>query len=529
MALRQPVGGFFDVEVRCLRFLRIDNVNVMIPQHLAFSSCHTVGIEDHNDVFSAVAGVIREDVQQPVPCRLDVRGRQLLELLPGKNNVVSVHQQEFLHGLPLRRPLSAICRSAPPRGCPGALLRRSRGVPAVFLPAVRYRPALGLLRRQHEALSGGPGARPLVVRMTERLPHRPVGLLEDPPQLILLRLPFPLPLPVVLGLPSAHAPVIVSCFGVSCFGVAQGPLSLSRRILFPLRKIDVVILSRGSGRIGVIVLRAKRSLSGRLLLPSAVHVHEIPHPVPRHNRPGPVGAEHRPGRILRIRIRVVSFFLHDLSRIMAGLVSRKGGRKPSSPPGIARHHGRVISQLGGGHRSLQNRALLPEHRRAAAPVHLTDVGHGSPHVFCRQLQYDLHHRLQEDVLRHHQPLPHGGKRRLSEVSAGGVLFVRPSAQEADLHIGQAGACEHALQVSRGKLGKDQILPVPLQHVRKAAVRKRDPALRLPRLQQKMHLRIMPQRLEMTDSLHRPADGLPVYNGARSEFGPQIVPLPQKIL
>ena len=107
--------GFLDIKVRGLRLFRENHINVMVTVHFSVSSRNTVGIEHHDHIDAGVAGIVRHQVKQPVPCGLDVRFRQFLQLFPGKNNIVAVHEKEFLNllpgGLPAR-PLPGTVPSA---------------------------------------------------------------------------------------------------------------------------------------------------------------------------------------------------------------------------------------------------------------------------------------------------------------------------------------------------------------------------------------------------------------------------------
>ena len=150
-----------------------------MPVNLSFASGNPVCIEDHNDVDTGISGVIGQDLQKAVSGGFDICLCQLLQLLPGENNVIAIHQKEFLNFLT------------------NSLFRGSCGSPAsgsfpVFLCRFRRNPlhrffVSRFLRREH-------GSSPHIVRMTQLLFDRPVGFLKDSLQLILLRakslLPF---------------------------------------------------------------------------------------------------------------------------------------------------------------------------------------------------------------------------------------------------------------------------------------------------------------------------------------------------
>ena len=297
-------------------------------------------------------------------------------------------------------------------------------------------------------------------------------------------------------------------------------------LLILLRTIQLQVL-RVRCLEGVIIIRTVRPVLF-VRLPARVHVHVIPHLIPRNHGSRSMRAENRPGRIPAVRIRVIPFFLNDLPRIVAGFVPFPGHRKSPAASGIARDHCRIVSELRGRNPALQNGLFPMKLRGPAHPVHHADVRHCAADILRRKLQRHIQNRFQQNVLRHHQPLPHSRISGLPEVSAGGVLFARLPAEEADSHIRKPRSREHSPEPLYRELGENQILPVAVQRTRNAAVLERDPAPLLARLQQKMHLRVVPQRLEMSDAFHRPPDGLLIDNAPRTELRPEVILLPQEI-
>ena len=76
-----------------------------------------------------------------------------------------------------------------------------------------------------------------------------------------------------------------------------------------------------------------------------------------------------------------------------------------------------------------------------------------------------------------------------------------------------------------QMGQYQALPVPAQLVLAAGRSKLQAAARLSRFQQKVHFRIMAQRLKMPHTLHRIRNGFFIYNAAFSEVHRYIKTFP----
>ena len=78
-----------------------------------------------------------------------------------------------------------------------------------------------------------------------------------------------------------------------------------------------------------------------------------------------------------------------------------------------------------------------------------------------------------------------------------------------------------------QMGKNEPLPVEIQHILAAGCGKGQAAARFSRLQQQVHLRIMPQRLKVAHALHRGLDRLPVYDAAVRKGHFHIEPIPDQ--
>ena len=95
--------------------------------------------------------------------------------------------------------------------------------------------------------------------------------------------------------------------------------------------------------------------------------------------------------------------------------------------------------------------------------------------------------------------------------------MRTPGDQCDLHIGNLRSGQYADMLFFRQMRQDQSLPVAIQHILTAGRLKLQTAARLPRLHQKMHLRVMAQRFKMSDSDHRLHDRLLVDNAACAKF------------
>ena len=80
-----------------------------------------------------------------------------------------------------------------------------------------------------------------------------------------------------------------------------------------------------------------------------------------------------------------------------------------------------------------------------------------------------------------------------------------------------------------QMGQHQPLPVPLQFILAAGGSHRQPAARLSRLQQQMHLRIVSQRLKMPHTLHCIRNRFLVYNISGSKGYLHAEAFPDQVL
>ena len=87
------MDGFFDILVSRLRFLRKDDVNIMIIENAFLPAFHTVSVEDEDQRAAVKALVIAQNIHQEVPGAFDINLRKLAQHFPGKNDIIAVNQK----------------------------------------------------------------------------------------------------------------------------------------------------------------------------------------------------------------------------------------------------------------------------------------------------------------------------------------------------------------------------------------------------------------------------------------------------
>ena len=408
------IGGLFDIGVRRLRLPGINHMDVVIVLHRSQTALYLIRVKHHDHPALPVTLVVAQQVAKMLPGRVQVILRDLLQLVPGENDVIAVHQQIF------RSPVLL-----PDDSGAGRLRRR-----AADLPGWKKRPPL----------------------------YRAVGPLENSLQLLIL----------------LHGP------GVT--GAAPG-----RRGLPGLRP-------------------------GLLKPQSAVHMGAGGHLVPPHCVSPAVGAEHRVRCVLHIPLRVIANGGDYRGGVRAGAVSPQRAQQPSLPPGVSGHLPGVVPHGGHGGGTGEHSLLTHRLRRRDLPFHSLKVTDGPARLGGGQLQTEIVPGLQQHALRPHQSLAHRPVGGLAEVSALGVLFVGPARHQRQPHIRDGRARQHARVLPLRQVRQNQPLPVTVQQILRAGRSQNQPAARLARLQQQMHLRIVPQGLKVADALHRGGNGLPVADG-----------------
>ena len=93
------MGKLLYILVRCLCFLCVDHLDIVVFGNLCDMSRHAVGVKHHHETAPAYGLIVAEQIHEPSSGSVHVIPSQLPQLLPGKDDIVTVHQQIFLSGL----------------------------------------------------------------------------------------------------------------------------------------------------------------------------------------------------------------------------------------------------------------------------------------------------------------------------------------------------------------------------------------------------------------------------------------------
>ena len=258
-------------------------------------------------------------------------------------------------------------------------------------------------------------------------------------------------------------------------------------------------------------------------------MHIVRHPVPGHHKTGTMGAEHGIRRIVHISDRIIADALHHLRRVVAGLIALQGDKKSAVSPAVGGYLFLIVLHFRSGDASRQNGRLPIVFRRSERAVHPLDVRHCPADQAGRDLQPEIIPGLQQHAVRLHQSLAHRPVGGLPEVSSLRVLQMGAARKQSDFQIRDCRSRQHAGMFPFLQMGQHQPLPVPVQHILTAGGSHRQPASRLSRLQQQMHLRIVPQRLKMPHSLYRISNRFFVNNISCSEGHLHAEAFPDQVL
>ena len=395
-------------------------MDIVIPDGLPDSSLHFVGIKHQDQDTFPVSLIIAQNIHQLVPGPVNRSLGQLPQLLPGKHDVVTVHQKILL-------------------------LRRFQ------FPT------------------------------------------PDPTDLLISHLPWPL-VPVLLPL--------------------ADPVSAGKYLL---QLLVIHVETPGAGPAPGLRLLVFSTVVTYLKLHRALHMHVLLYLIPRNLKPGSMGAEHGTCGVVHIPLRVIPRSRHYLILIAAGLIPGQAAGKLSPPSGVGRHLHLVIPHQ--SHRGIAaDDGPVPLHnRRLKPPLHPVNISQRPPCILRGDLQPESKERLQKPAVSLHKPLAHRPVSGLAKISALGVFQMSPPRNQGDLHIRQLRPCQHSGMPFFLQVSQDQPLPAAVQHILAASGIKDQSAASLPRFHEKMHLRIVAQRLKMSHSFYSPGDGLLVHNISRSKL------------
>ena len=363
------VNCLLNILVCGLRLLGVNHMNIMVFQHGTQTPLDLVGVKDQNQSPPKISLVITADIHELVPGTVNVHLSQAAQFLPGKNDIVAVHQKIFL-SFPAwagSSVFSGACRAI----FPLPFLSR-----IIFIP-----PALPVVSVRLIILLSFP------ISAQKNLLNLLLG------DIIRSALPRVFPPP---GGPGQRG----RTSSRGCSAPVHGP--------FPMESLPPAV-----------------SLQRRPLLctgaPAAIQMGILPHLVPLHHKSRPVGTEHRGGRILQIGLRFIGILLYYLVRIMAGLIPLQGRAEPPLPPGVGRHLSLVSPHGCRRGTSRENRPFPLCHRRVKPSMEPLHVGHGSAQKPRGNLQRKRKHGLKQQIFPLHQALPESPTGRLPEVPALSVL------------------------------------------------------------------------------------------------------------
>ena len=242
-------------------------------------------------------------------------------------------------------------------------------------------------------------------------------------------------------------------------------------------------------------------------------MHILRNPVPWDRKTCAVGAENGIRRVFRIAQRVIAQLRNDLLRIVAGSVALRKTAQPPLPARIGRKLGCIALHFRHRHAAAELHPAGRFLRRAEGAGHGADVVDCAAELFGRHCQGKTVIRLQQNAPGLHQPLPDGAVGRLTEIAALGVLEMSAAGGQRQLHIRNRRAGQNTGMCFFLQVCQNQPLPVAVEDILAARAAENQPAASGQRLQKKMHLRIMAQRLKVPDAFHGGGNGLAVGNAA----------------
>ena len=227
-------------------------------------------------------------------------------------------------------------------------------------------------------------------------------------------------------------------------------------------------------------------------------------------------------------LRLVADGRDHFLRVMAGGIAFQFRVQPALSAGIGAYLGLITRHLGHRHRAPQNGRLPFCLRRFKFPRPALHIGHAPADQSQRQFQSKGIDRLQQHTLCPAQPLSDCPVSGLPEISALSMLLMSLPRCQRDPHIRDRCPRQHPRVLPFLQMGQHEPLPVPVQIVFADSRGKLQPAARITRLQDQVHLRVMPERLEMTYAFHPVDDRLLVDDTALLKSNLHAKPLPDQI-
>ena len=213
--------------------------------------------------------------------------------------------------------------------------------------------------------------------------------------------------------------------------------------------------------------------------------------------PCTVSAENAVRRLFKVAVRVIAYVRNDLFGVVAWEIAFQLADKAPLALGVACHISVIIGSLRNGDSARYHSIFTHYLGSGELAAHSPDISHRPACTVGGHFQTKTVEGFKQYALSAFQTHSQRPVRRLTEISALGVLYVRPACHKGHLHVRKRGVCENSRESRGFQQRYDQPLPVLPQYVLGAVGGKYQSAALLKRLQQQMYLRIMAQRLIVT--------------------------------
>ena len=257
-------------------------------------------------------------------------------------------------------------------------------------------------------------------------------------------------------------------------------------------------------------------------------MHVTPDLVPGYDNARPVRTENGIHGLLQVGCRIVSLLKDDFLRVPAGLIIFEGIGDPALTVRVGTDSCSIVADPGRGDGAGENSGPSVAADRVKAAVHALNIGHKPADRLLGDLGLEAVPGLQQDAFGGHQTLTKRTYRRLPEIASFGMLLGCPAPGQRDLHIGNHRSCQDSARFHGHERGQDEALPVQRQAVRADTGVILDPGPAPGGFEEHMYLRIVPERLVVTNALHRRGDSFTIDDRRGSESDMHSVPLQAEI-
>ena len=231
-------------------------------------------------------------------------------------------------------------------------------------------------------------------------------------------------------------------------------------------------------------------------------MHVALHLVKRHDKASAMGTEDRGAWIQDVLIRVIAPGEDHLLRIMTAVIAAEAQGQTAQSLRVDHQLLMVVPHRHNRRSALEHCPLSLHLRSAEVCVHVREIRHRTADIVSRNVEREGIVRLQQDVLRLPESLAHRTVGRLTEIATLGMLVAGPSGHEGEANVGDRAAGEHTDMLPLLEMGQYETLPVDGERIGGAVGPELKTAAARERLQQKMHLGIVSERLEMAHTLDR---------------------------